>query len=253
MTSLLHALTTPSTIALIGASNNPARLTARPLLFLQQHGFAGKIYPVNPTRDTVQGLKAYPSVEAIPEPVEHAYVLVGTDQVIAAVEDCARAGVKVVCVLADGFAEAGDTGRARQAQLVSIAEAAGMLLVGPNSMGVVDSRSGFTSTTNAAFKADKLQPGRLAVISQSGSLIGTLVSRGQARGVAFATLISVGNEAMVGVGEMGKTLLEDDGTDGFVLFMETIRNPQTLADFARRAYAAGKPVVAYMIGKSNEG
>ena len=253
MTDYLEALTAPSAVALVGASDNPKKLTARPLLFLKQHGFAGRVYPVNPVRDTVQGLKAYPSVEAIPEQVDHAYILVGTEHVIAAVEDCARAGVKVVSVLADGFAEAGPEGQARQVRLVEIAHEAGILLIGPNSTGVVDTRGGFSCTTNAAFRTDTLAKGRLAVISQSGSLIGTLVSRGQARGVAFSTLISVGNEAGSGVGELGATLLDDDGVDGFILFMETIRNPQALAAFARRAHAIGKPVVAYMLGKSDEG
>lgn len=253
MASFLKALTAPTTIALIGASNNPSRLTARPLLFLKQHGFAGKIYPVNPARDNVLGINAYSSVEAIPDQIDHAYILVGTDHVVAALEDCARAGVKVVCILADGFAEAGNEGLARQARVVEIAEASGMLLLGPNSMGVVDTRCGFSATTNAAFKTDNLHTGSLAAISQSGSLIGTLVSRGQARGVAFSTLVSVGNEAAAGIGEIGEILLEDDGIDGFVLFMETIRNPQTLARFARQAFAAGKPVVGYMIGKTDEG
>ena len=126
MNDYLKALTAPSAVALIGASDNPTKLTARPLVFMNKHGFSGKIYPVNPVRDTVQGVKAYPSVADIPDQVEHAYVLVGTDQVIPAVEDCARAGVKVVSVLADGFAEAGPEGRARQARLVEVArESAG--------------------------------------------------------------------------------------------------------------------------------
>lgn len=253
MQDYLKALTAPDAVALIGASDNPSKLTARPLSFCKQHGFTGRIYPVNPVRDCVQGLKAYPSVTAIPDTVDHAYVLVGTDQVIPAVEDCAKAGVKVVSVLADGFAEAGPEGQARQDRLVEVARKARILLIGPNSTGVVDTRNGFSCTTNAAFKADRLQPGRLAVISQSGSLIGTLLSRGEARGVHFSTLVSVGNEASAGVGEMGAVLLEDDGIDGFVLFMETIRNPDALADFARRAHAAGKPIVAYMLGKSEEG
>lgn len=253
MSDYLRALTSPSSVALIGASDNPDKLTARPLSFMQQHGFAGSIYPVNPIRETVQGLKAYPSVTAIPDEVDHAYVLVGTDQVIDAVEDCAAAGVKVVSVLADGFAEAGPNGQARQVKLVEIAQKAGILLIGPNSTGVVDTRHGFVCTTNAAFKAETLTSGRLAVISQSGSIIGTLLSRGNARGVHFSTLLSVGNEAGAGVGELGYVLLDDDGIDGFVLFMETIRNPVALAAFARRAHEAGKPVVAYMLGKSDEG
>lgn len=253
MQDYLKALIAPSAVALIGASDNPSKLTARPLSFMKQHGFNGKIYPVNPVRDTVQGLKAYASVVEIPDQVEQAYLLVGTDYVIPAVKDCANAGVKVVSILADGFAEAGPEGQARQAELVKVAKDAGILLIGPNSTGIVDTRNGFSCTTNAAFKANELKSGRLAVISQSGSLIGTLFSRGVDRGVHFSTLVSVGNEAGAGAGELGKVLLEDDGIDGFILFMETIRSPLALADFARSAHQAGKPIVAYMLGKSDEG
>jgi acyl-CoA synthetase (NDP forming) len=253
MSDVLKALTAPANIALIGASDNPKKLTARPLAFLQQHGFTGRIYPVNPVRDSVMGLKAYSSVEAIPESIDHACILTASPHVAAALQDCARAGVKVVSVLADGYAEAGPAGVQRQRELVEIASAANILLIGPNSMGVVDTRCGFCATTNAAFKTETLRTGRLAVISQSGSLIGTVLSRGQARGVDFSTFISVGNEACTSVGELGLMLLQDDDIDGFVLFMETIRNARALGEFARKAWSVGKPVVCYMLGQSDEG
>lgn len=249
----LNALIAPKSVALIGASSSEGKLTARPMTFMQRHGFAGKIYPVNPVRDEVMGLKAYPCVAAIPDKVEHAYILVGTDAVVAALEDCAAAGVLVVSILADGFAEAGPEGEAVQARLTVIAQAAGILLIGPNSTGVVATAASFSCTTNAAFRAETLQKGRFAVLSQSGSLIGTILSRGQARGAGFSTLISVGNEAGAGIGELGQILLNDPGTDGFLLFMETIRNPAALAEFARGAARLGKPVTAYMIGRSDEG
>jgi acyl-CoA synthetase (NDP forming) len=249
----LDALIAPRSVALIGASDNPARLTARPLSFLTQHGFPGRIYPVNPVRETVMGRKSFPSVTAIPEPVDHAYILLDADPAIAAFRDCAEAGVKAVSVLADGFAEAGELGRERQARLTAMAEEAGILLLGPNSMGVVNTANGFVCTTNAAFRTATLPEGRLAALSQSGSVIGTLVSRGADRGIGFSVLISVGNEAAAGIGALGALLVDDPGTDGFVLFMETIREPAALAAFARRAYDAGKPVVAYMIGRTEEG
>ena len=135
------------------------------------------------------GKKAYPSVTAIPDKVDHAYILVGTDLVEAALDDCIAAGVKVVSILADGFAEVGDEGMARQTRLVAKADAANMVLIGPNSMGVVNTNIGFVCTTNAAFKAEELPRGRLAVLSHSGSLIGTLISRGQERNIGFAALV----------------------------------------------------------------
>ena len=249
-----RALTQPRRVALIGASGNAAKLTAAHSCSFRNMRFAGRIYPVNRGSAEVHGLTSYNSVSDIPGPVDHAYILLGTEHVVGALEDCAGAGVQVVSVLADGFAEAGSDGIARQARLAAIARAANILLIGPNSTGVVDTRSGFACTTNAAFKTGRLEPGRLAVISQSGSLVDTLISRGQARGIAFSTLVSAGNEARAGVGELGSTLLQDKGTDGFLLFLETIRDADALEDFARAApHTQDKPVVAYMLGKSDEG
>jgi len=253
MSDFAQPLIAPRSVALIGVSGDAKKLSARPLQFCQQHGFAGNIYIVNPRRDEVLGQKAYRSVTAIPDKVDHAYILVGTDLVEAALDDCIAAGVRVVSILADGFAEAGDAGMARQAQLVAKAKAANMVLIGPNSMGVVNANNGFVCTTNAAFKTEKLPRGRLAVLSHSGSLIGTLISRGQERNIGFAALISLGNEAQSCVGSLGLELVEDDHIDGFVLFLETMRNPEIFATFAAAAKRLGKPVVAYMLGKSSDG
>jgi len=250
---LREALVSPKSVALVGVSGSAGKLTARPLEFLQANGWEGRIYPVNPTRDEIGGLKAYKSVADIPEAVDHAYILLNADPALEAVEDCARAGVKVVSILADGFAEAGEEGRERQERLVRLAEDAGLLVIGPNSTGLVSTASNFICTTNAAFKEKRIQKGRLAVLSQSGSVIGTMLSRGQAQGAGFSVLISTGNEAVADVGRLGQLLLDDPDTDGFILFLETIRNRQALSEFARGARERGKPVVAYMIGRSEEG
>ena len=247
------ALVVPSTVALIGVSNDPKKLTARPLEFCNQHKFSGKIYLVNPHRKQVQGQTAFPSVSAIPEKIDHAYIMLGTELVEAALDDCIAAGVSVVTILADGFAEAGEAGRERQARLVAKANSADMMMIGPNSMGVANTENGFICTTNAAFKADSLRRGRLAVLSHSGSLIGTLVSRGEARNVGFSTLVSLGNEAQSCVGSVGMAIVENPEIDGFVIFLETLRNVQKFTAFAAAAKRLGKPIVAYMLGKSDEG
>ena len=232
MPHVSDALVTPIVVALIGVSDDPKKLSARPFQFCQQHGFAGRIYLVNPRRETVLGQPSYKSVGAIPEPVDHAYILLGNNLVEAALDDCIAAGVRVVSVLADGYAEAGAIGHERQARLTEKANQAGITLIGPNSMGVVNSASAFVCTTNAAFKTEQLLPGRLAVLSHSGSLIGTLISRGQDRYIGFSTLISLGNEAQSCVGKIGLSLVERDDIDGFVLFLETMRNPLLFAEFA---------------------
>ena len=248
----LQALISPKTVALIGASENAQKLTARPMSFMKMHGFVGDIFPVNPNHAVIDGVKAYKTLKDIPVRIDYAYIMVGTSHVISALEDCARAKVKVVSILADGFAEKGKEGKQLQAKLVQIAKHAGILLIGPNSMGVVDTRSRFCCTTNAAFRSEQLKSGRYAVISQSGSLIGTLLSRGNERGINFTTFVSVGNEACVSVGSIGSLLLDDHDIEGFILFMETVRDPEGLAQFARQAFREGKPIIAYMVGQSDE-
>lgn len=251
--TLRKALIAPESVALVGVSGSAGRLTARPLEFLQRNGWQGRICPVNPARDEIAGLRAWKRVSDIEGGVEHAYILLNADPAMEALEDCARAGVKVVSILADGFAEAGEEGRKRQERLVGLAEEAGILLIGPNSTGVVSTGPGFICTTNAAFKAAEIGKGRLAVLSQSGSVIGTMLSRGQAQNTGFSVLVSTGNEAAAGVGRLGQLLLDDPGTDGFILFLETIRDRGALELFAQGAHARGKPVVAYMVGRSEEG
>lgn len=199
------------------------------------------------------GERTYDAVGDIETAVDHAYIMLNTDAVTEAFEQCIDAGIPVVSILADGFAETGTEGIKRQQRLSRLAEESGVLLIGPNSMGVVDTRSRFVCTTNAAFSTDAINTGRVAVISQSGSLIGTILSRGQARGLSYATLISLGNEASTGVGELGCTLVDDPGIDAFVLFLETLRNVDVISEFAAEASRLNKPIVAYMTGLSNEG
>ncbi len=250
---LAGALFQPKSVALIGISDDAGKTAGRPLRFLRKHGFANDIYPVNSRRQTVQGERAYASLAEVPGEIDHAYILVNTPAVEEAVTACAARGVKVATILAAGFAEAGAEGRARQQRLVEIAGEAGLRLVGPNSLGVVNTRTGLTLTANASFAADELPRGRLTVISQSGSLLGTFISRGGARGIGFAKMISVGNEADLSVGEIGAALVADTDTDAFLLFLETVRRPEEVARFAAQARHAGKPVIAYKLGRSEAG
>jgi acetate---CoA ligase (ADP-forming) len=248
--NFLDALIRPSAVAVIGASDDPAKTAGRAQKYLKKHGYKGRIYPINPGRETVQGDKAWPSIDALPQVPDHVYICVGTHTVIASVEACAAVGVPVVSILADGFSEAGPDGEARQARLTEIAEASDTRILGPNSMGMVNCAEGIGLTVNAALDLDQLVPGRLMGISQSGSIVGTLISRGEARGIGFSSIVSVGNEADLTVGDIGLAAVDDPTVDAFVLFMETIRKPEALAAFAAAARVAGKPVIVYKLGRS---
>lgn len=252
-TSLVEALLRPGAVGLLGASGDPDKNTGRPQRFLVKHGFQGRIVPVNPGRDEVQGLPAYKRLADAPEPVDHAFVMVPNEAVEAAIEDCAAAGCKVATIYTDGFAETGEEGRKRQEALVARAHELGLRLLGPNSMGVVSPASRMPLSVNAVLEQDELPVGRLGLISQSGTILGTLLSRGTARGIGFSHMLSLGNEADLGLGELVDVLVDDPDTDAILLFIEAIRDAASLARAARRAFAAGKPVIAYKLGRSDVG
>jgi acyl-CoA synthetase (NDP forming) len=243
--SLAQALFSPRAVALVGASGDAAKTTARPQRYLRKHGYAGKIFPVNPTRKEILGEKAHAE---IPEGVEHAYILI--EAVEEALEQCGKRGVQVASIFSGGFADAGTSGLDRQARLVARARELGVRLLGPNSMGVIDVPGRLALSVNAVLEMDALPAGTTSIVSQSGTMLGTLLSRGAARGLGFARLVSVGNESDIGVGELVELLAADPGTRVILLFLETIRDAGRLARAARAAHAAGKAIAAYKLGRS---
>ena len=252
-TTLAQALFAPQRIALIGASTDAARLTARAQVYLRRHGFGGALFPVNPRAMEVLGEAAYASLADVPGPIDFAYVLVNTGQVEQAIEDCAARNIPVACVLADGFAEAGPDGVALQARILAAAKAGGVRLLGPNSMGMINVPAKIACSVNAALEAESLVPGRWSLVSHSGSVMGTLLSRAAARGFGFAKVIGTGNEADLSAGEIADLLVDDPDTHAILLFLETIRRPDLYEHAARRAHAVGKPIIAFKLGRSEAG
>ncbi|WP_289295207.1 acetate--CoA ligase family protein [uncultured Reyranella sp.] len=250
---LFSALFEPRRVALIGASSDISRTTSRPQRFLRQHGFTGEILPVNPSRSEILGETAYKDLDAIPGEIDHAYILLNGAAAVRTLADCGRRGVKVASILAGGFADAGAAGASLQDELSKVVRETGIRLVGPNSIGTVSTEPAVALTANAAFAAEKLRAGNWGVVSQSGSLIGALLSRADARGIGFSRLISVGNEVDLAVGEIADLLVDDPKTKAILLFMETLRDGERLARAARRAHEAGKPVIAYKLGRSEIG
>ncbi|MEM7210600.1 MAG: acetate--CoA ligase family protein [Pseudomonadota bacterium] len=248
--ALERAVFAPRSIALIGLSSNPATPSGRCLGFLQNAGYPGDVVVVNPARASVQGVPAINSIRDAVQVPEHAYILVGQARVEQAVQDCAAAGVMVATVLADGYGEAGPEGRARQEALVHHAHVTGMRLLGPNSMGIADLHHGTMVTVNAIYQEPDPLKGFVGLISQSGSMMGGLISRAKALGIGFSRAAAVGNECDLGVPELGEMMLADPNTEVIALFLETLRDPEGLARFASRASNAGKPVVAYKLGRS---
>src|SRR6266568_3041624 len=251
--SLAQALFAPRAVALVGASGDAAKNTARPQRFLKKHGYAGRVLPINSTRREVLGERAWTSLAEAPGEIDHVFVMAPGEAVERALEDCGKRGVPVMSIFTDGFADAGEAGMARQARLVARARELGVRILGPNSMGVVDVPGRLALTVNAVLEMDALPAGAASIVSQSGTMLGTLLSRGAARELGFAKLVSLGNEADIGAGELVELLAEDADTRVILLFLETVRDAERLAGAARRAHAAGKPVVAYKLGRSQLG
>jgi acyl-CoA synthetase (NDP forming) len=251
--SALRGLLNPTTVAVVGASNDADKTTGRPIAFLKRHNFTGEVWPINPNRSTVQGLRAYTSLRDLPHVPDHAFIVLDAELALLAAEDAVALGVPYVTLLASGFAESGHDGSEREDRLRRLLAGKSTRLLGPNSLGLVNCSTGLALTANAAFAKAPLLKGSVSVISQSGSAIGTFVSRGRARNIGFANLISVGNEVDLSVGEIGRDILDDPNTDCVLLFLESIKHVAHLEAFAEHAARVKKPVLAYKLGRSAVG
>lgn len=246
----LTALLYPRRIALVGPSEDPERATSRPLRFLRDSGFGGDVYAVSASRTSVSGRRAWPSLSALPEVPDHVFIMVGADNVAGVVAECADLGIPVATVLSDGFAGTGAVPAKRRAALLAAAGHGRVRLLGPSSLGLVDLRRNLRLTANAIFAEPDLPAGDVFVLSQSGSMIGSLVSRGKALGLGFAGLVSVGGELDLSIGEIGLATLNDPGITGYLLFLENNSHARDLAEFCASAATLGRPVAAFRVGRS---
>lgn len=247
----IDALLNPKSIAVIGASADPTKTSGRPISYLLKHNFSGPIYPVNPKATEIQGLTCYPNVEALPQAPDVGLVLLNAKRSIEAVRSLSRLGCKAAVVLASGFAEAGESGMGLQDELK---EAAGsMRLLGPNTIGLVNLNAGIPLSASGALEVSDLPAGDVAVVSQSGGILGALLSRAAGRGIGLSSLISTSNEVDLEVSDFIEYLIDDDNTKVIALYLESIRNPQRFREVAIRAREAGKPLVVFKIGRSEAG
>jgi acyl-CoA synthetase (NDP forming) len=247
----LEKLLKPRSVALIGASADAAKLTGRPLAYLEKYGFTGAIYPVNPRYEAIGAHRCYPDIAALPQPPDMAIVLLGASRVIEAVRQLAELGTSAAIILASGFGESGPDGQRQQDELKSAAGR--MRLLGPNTIGLVNVSDSIVLSASNALVMDDIVPGAIALISQSGGILGSLLSRAQALGVGFSKLIATGNECDLEVADFISHLADDPATKVIALYLEGLRRPQAFQAAVIRAQAAGKPVVAFKVGRSESG
>ena len=243
-------LLAPRSIATVGASRQPGSIGAELLHNVVANGFRGAVYPVNPAAKELEGLAAYASVLDIPGDVEMAVITVPAAAVLEAARECAAKGVRALVVISAGFAEIGPEGADLQRELLELCRQAGMRLVGPNCMGVINTAEGVS--LDATFAPDKPMRGRLGFLSQSGGLGIAVMARAQTLGSGISSFVSVGNKADLSGNDFIQYWEADAATEVIMLYLESFGNPRKFARIARRV-SRSKPILAVKGGRSPAG
>ncbi len=249
----IDRLLRPKSVAVIGASDRHGALGCTLLNNLVQYEFDGDVYPVNPKRDELQGLKVYKDVKELPHGVDCAVLAIPRPFVVQTVRDLAENGCGAVVIYAAGFSEAGEEGAKDQAELAAIAEKHGIIIEGPNCLGCTNYVERIPLTfveTNMRTPPEGARA--VGVASQSGALAAVLATTLHPRGCYVSTSVSTGNEAASGVEDYVEWLVDDPATHVIAMYVENFRRPQAFIAAARRARAAGKPIVLLHPGKSDK-
>jgi acyl-CoA synthetase (NDP forming) len=252
--SRLRAALDPRSVAIIGASENPNKVGGRPVHYLDKFGFKGKIFPINPSRQEIQGHKCYPSLKDLPEAPEMVIVAVAGDNAIGAVEDCAAHGVKIAVVMASGFGEVNAVaGKAKERRMVEAAHKAGMRIVGPNSQGLANFGTGAIASFSTMFMEFDRAEGHVAMLSQSGALSTVPVGFLLQRGIGVRHSHATGNDADITVGELAIAVAEDPEVRLLLLYLESIPEKKYLEELAALALDRDLPIIALKSGRSEAG
>ena len=243
----------PGSIAVIGASDDLSKFGGRLFHLLVRHGFDGAIYPINRRRESLSGLRCYRQIRATPTPPDLAVVAVPRDHVKAAVRECAQAGTKAAIIVTAKFSDAGPEGARLEAEIVATARRHGMRLLGPNCLGLISPANHLVLCASPALYVDRLARGRIGMVSQSGALMTTLFDRAQTRGVGFSHCFSIGNQADLELCDFLDFLVDDAATDVICAYIEGVKDGGRFVEAARRAQAAGKPLLAVKAGRSDCG
>ncbi len=252
----------PKTVAVVGASSDLHGLRGRILDVMLSHPFDGTIYPVSRSAAEVQGRKAYPSIDALPEPADLAILIVPAQYIPDELERCGRAGVKAAVILSSGFAEEpGEAGQRMQRAIRETAARYDMAVTGPNSEGFANIANGLIPTFSPAMElsAGPIRPkaalgnGQVSVISQSGGLGFAFFDRARERNIAFRYIVTTGNEAVLETSDVVDFMLDEGKSDVFMMLIEDVKTPDKFRRIAAKAAKLGKPLIVAKIGQTEPG
>jgi acetyltransferase len=238
----------PRTVALIGVSSSFGFGHGLPR-FLRDQGWGDRIYPVNPNLEEIAGIRAYPSVRDVPEEIDLACIMVPAQFVEEVLRECVAKGVKAVIVMSAGFAETGPEGKRRQDALAAIAREAGIRMIGPNCIGVVDVPNGFATVE---ILLQNMQPGNISIVAQSGVFGNVLLDETPALGIGIAKAATIGNRADLDETDFLSYYGEDPDTGVIVLYLESIKRGRDFLETVQRV-SRKKPVLAYLGGQTEAG
>jgi acetyltransferase len=241
----LDAIFHPASIAVIGATEKPGSVGRTILWNLLSSPFGGTVYPVNPTRPAVLGVKAYPSIAAIGEPVDLAVIVTPAKTAPGIVDECGEAGVPGVIIISAGFKEVGAEGVELERQVLEAARRHGIRVVGPNCLGVMNP----IERMNATFADGIANPGRVGFVSQSGALLTAILDWATNENVGFSSIVSLGSMLDVGWGDVIDYLGDDPNTDSIVMYMETVGDARAFLSAAREV-ALSKPIIVIKPGRT---
>jgi acetate---CoA ligase (ADP-forming) len=246
----ISRLLNPRSVAVIGASHEPAKIGGAIVANLRQTGFNGPIYPINPYAMEVQGLKSFSNLSAIGEPVDLAVICVPAEAVENAIKECAIVGVRSVVVITAGFSEISGEGHTVQDRLVELVRSSGMRMVGPNCMGIINTDPAIN--LNATFAPIMPRAGNIGMLSQSGALGIAILDHARLRNIGLSSFVSAGNKADISSNDMISYWADDPRTSAIVLYLESFGNPRKFARLVP-AVARNKPIVAVKSGRSAAG
>ena len=239
-------------IAIIGASSRPGALSWWPVKLLDVTGFTGKIFPVNPTRDKIEGHRCYGSIGAVPEQVDLAVVALNAEKTFDAVRDCAAAGVRAVVLPTQGFGEINQEGADLQEEIASFAREQGVRVVGPNTDGLANLATGAIASIQPLFN-EGISSGAVGLVTQSGATASSLLYRLKLAGIGCRYYASAGNEIDLGLADYMSMMVQDPEVKIILSFVESLRRPDDFRKVAQLAAELGKPIVLIKVGRSEQG
>ena len=249
----LQEIMSPKSIAIVGASDNKARIGGRPLAHMIEQKFSGGIFPINPNRDTVQGIKAYPSLLDVKDDLDFILVAVPSNIVVSVLQEAVVKKAKTALIFSSGFAEIGCQGEFLQNQIKKISKESGLRVIGPNCLGLFNSAKNFYPTFTSTIDRATPKPGGISIASQSGAYGSHIYMVSHQRGLGIRYWMTTGNEVDLSVGETIKLMAEDPDVHTIMAYAESVKDGKQFTDALDTARSEKKPVIFMKVGRSEVG